>query len=122
MRRNVIFSMAIALSLLLLFQFCNDLIFSSTLHELFPSLVLFSFLQSLIILQIIKLGQQTEWKSPVYALGIISVRLVTSLIFLAILGIKQTNDIKSLSIQFMGVYLIYLIFELNAVLANLRRN
>jgi hypothetical protein len=122
MRRNVIFSMAIALSLLLLFQFCNDLIFSSTLHELFPSLVLFSFLQSLIILQIIKLGQQTEWKSPVYALGIISVRLVTSLIFLAILGIKQTNDIKSLSIQFMGVYLIYLIFELTAVLANLRRN
>lgn len=122
MRRNLVFSMAIAFSLLLLFQFCNDFIFSGTLHELFPSIVVFSFLQSLIILQIIKLGQQTNWQSPIYALGIISVRLVTSLIFLVILGLKQTGDIKSLSIQFMGVYLIYLIFELNAVLANLRRN
>jgi hypothetical membrane protein len=122
MKRYILSSMAISMILLLLFNLGNESIFSGTLHDLFPSLVLFSFLQSLIILQIISLGQRTNWKSPTYALGTITVRLITSLIFLVVLGLKGVTDIKSLGIQFIAIYLIYLTFELNAVLANLRQN
>lgn len=98
------------------------MIFGGRLHPLFPSMVGFSFLQSLIILQIIKLGQKTNWESPLYALGTVSVRLLTSLFFLVLIGLKQVEDMKALAVQFIALYLVYLVFELNAVLANLRRN
>jgi hypothetical protein len=59
---------------------------------------------------------------PLYALGSIVFRFVSGILLLVLFWIAGINGLTSLLIQFMGVYLVYLVFELIVVLANLRRN
>ena len=49
-------------------------------------------------------------------------RLITALIFLMIMYVQGTDDAMLFAIQFMLIYLSYLVFELTVVLAKLRRN
>lgn len=92
------------------------------LHAQFPTLVFFFFLQSLFVSWLLYQGEKTHWKSPVYALGAITFRFLTALFFLLLLFSMKPDNMRPLMIQFVVLYLAYLIFELFAVLPNLRRN
>lgn len=106
----------------LLFYLGNEALTGSRLHEKFPALLAFFFLQSLVVAWLFDQGEKDNWKSPIYALGAVTFRFLTALFFLLILFVLEPDHIKALMIQFAGLYLVYLIFELFAVLPNLRRN
>lgn len=100
----------------------NDLFFKGALHDQFPGLIAFFFLQSLIVAWLFGLGEKDGWKTPIYALGAVTFRFLTALFFLLILFTMKLEGIRALMIQFITLYLGYLVFELFAVLPNLRRN
>ncbi len=104
------------------YYFESTMLASDTLHSTFPGLVLFFFLQSLVVAWIIYLAEKSGWESPLYALGLITFRFLTSLFFIAVLFVMKFDDMKPLMAQFLSVYLIYLAFEIYTVLSNLRRN
>lgn len=122
MKKYLLLTTGISVLFLILYYFGNTPLFSGYLHDLFPGLILFFFLQSLVISWVICQGQKDEWKSPIYALGTVSIRLLTGIFFMAILMLSKVEGSRVLIIQFTALYLIYLIFELYVVLANLRQN
>lgn len=122
MKQYLFGSISIALVLLGAYYLANDQVFNSILHDQFPALILFFFLQSLVVAWLIDLAEKTNWESPIYALGTITFRFLTSLFFIAVLFVSKLADMKTLMAQFLVVYLIYLVFELYTVLSNLRRN
>lgn len=122
MKKYLIISTSISLGFLLLFFGANDALFASKLHAKFPAMIFFFFLQSLVVSWLLYEGKKNNWESPIYALGTVTFRLLTGLFFLGILMYMKIDGIKALMVQFMGVYLVYLIFELFTVLSNLRRN
>ncbi|MEO1253771.1 MAG: hypothetical protein AAFY41_02625 [Bacteroidota bacterium] len=102
--------------LLLLGYLLQDTI---VLHDSFFLIVAFFAIQSIVFIRIDHLAPK-EWQSQVSLIKII-VRLLTSLIFITIL-IYTKEDQYNLVIQFIIVYLIYMIFEIVGSLTNLRRN
>ncbi|MEQ9299248.1 MAG: hypothetical protein RIF33_11815 [Cyclobacteriaceae bacterium] len=122
MKQYLFGSISIALALLGAYYLANDQVFNSILHDQFPALILFFFLQSLVVAWLIDLAEKTNWESPIYALGTITFRFLTSLFFIAVLFVSKLADMKTLMAQFLVVYLVYLVFELYTVLSNLRRN
>jgi len=121
-KKYLIISTGISLTFLLIYYFLNDFLFQSYLHQQFPALILFFYLQSLAVWWMLRLGEKSNWESPIYVLGGITFRFLTGLFFLAILFIMKMENIRPLMIQFIVLYLVYLIFELFAALPNLRRN
>ena len=121
-RKYLIISTGISLVFLVTYYFLNESLFQSYLHKQFPALILFFYLQSLAVWWMLRLGEKSNWESPVYVLGGITFRFLTGLFFLAILFIMKPENIRPLMIQFIVLYLVYLIFELFAALPNLRRN
>ena len=122
MRKYLLVSCGISVLLLILFYLDQGLLVYGYLHQQFPALILFFFLQSLAISVMLYKGQKSGWKSPSYALGMVTFRFLTGLLFLTVLMINKVENLTALMIQFLAIYLIYLIFELFIVLANLRRN
>lgn len=92
------------------------------LHQLFPGLILFFYVQSFAVAWLFFEAEKADWKTPIYALGAITFRLLTAMFFLVILFVAKPDGLKLLLIQFISLYLVYLIFELFALLPNLRRN
>jgi hypothetical protein len=82
----------------------------------------FFFIQSLGISWLLVLGEKDREKLPIYALGSVVLRFVSGILFLLVFFVVGLENPEALVIQFMGVYLLYLIFELTTVLSNLRRN
>jgi hypothetical protein len=97
-------------------------ILAGKLHNGFPLLVFFFYLQSLPLVWILKLVEKNDTSSPILIMASIGFRLITGLFLLLILYALKVPDLNSLAIQFAGLYLVYLMFELTLVLANLRRN
>ncbi|MFT6866499.1 MAG: hypothetical protein ACJA08_001330 [Cyclobacteriaceae bacterium] len=122
MKKYLFITSGISVFLILLFYFGNSGLLDNYLHRQFPVLIIFFFLQSLIISWLLNAGQKSNWDSPGYALGTVTFRLLTGMMFLIILYVLKVEDIRQLLIQFTCLYLVYLIFELFAVLSNLRRN
>ncbi|MEQ8469979.1 MAG: hypothetical protein RIC35_02270 [Marinoscillum sp.] len=122
MKKYMLLTAGLSLVMLLAFYFFNETIFNNWLHPRFPALVLFFFLQSLMVIWFFYMGEKDGWKTPIYTLAAITFRLLTGLFFLIILIIMKLPEIWNLMIQFIALYLGYLIFELFAVLPNLRRN
>lgn len=107
--------------LVAMYYLLNDLAFGSYLHRLFPALVGFFFIQSVLISWLLKLGSEDKSKFGMYALGSIVLRLITSVLLLIVLFLLKVENTVPLAIQFMGVYLLFLAFELIMVISNLRR-
>jgi hypothetical protein len=105
-----------------IYYLLNQPFLEGFLHPHFPTLITFFFFQTLPIAWILNKGLKNPPDFPMYAMASIGLRMVTALFFLLILYALKVDDIRSLGIQFMGVYLVYLVFELTVVLANLRRN
>lgn len=111
----------ISIALILAHYLLNDLLFNNYLHRLFPWLVCFFFLQSVVIFWLLKKGNKDKTKFGIYALGSIVFRLVSTVCVLIILFLVKVENPVPLAIQLMGVYLLFLAFELIMVIRNLRR-
>lgn len=109
-------------SLLVVYYFLNETLFEGILQPQFPGLAIFFLVQSLPIGWMLSEGEKDRSRLPMYALGSISFRFVSGILFLVVFFIIEIENPTALVIQFMGVYLLYLAFELFVVLSNLRRN
>ena len=108
--------------LLLLYYALNDQLLASYLHAHFPTLVVFFFLQSFPVAWLLTQAVKTPESSPMFTIASIGFRMITGLFLLLIFYFLKVEDIVQFSIQFLAVYLVYFVFELTVVLANLRRN
>lgn len=99
-----------------------DILYPELLHSKFLVLIIFFFIQSIPIAWLLRQGEKDPSNFVMYALGSIGLRMITGLFLLVFFYVLKVEDIVSLSIQFLVVYLVYLVFELTVVLANLRRN
>lgn len=122
MRKYLIGSAVVSLVFVLIFYFANEQFLNSYLHTKFPALIFFFFLQSIAVSWLFYLGEKAKWDSTLYAMAAMSFRFLTGLAFLVILFVMKIENMKPLMVQFVGLYLVYLIFELFTVLPNLRRN
>ena len=122
MKRNILFSLTISGVCLFTYYFLNDEFFNGGLHRFFPTLTIYFFLQSILIFWLVDLAAKEEWKNPIYLLGAITLRFILGLFGILILYTLDQEHLKPLLLQFVCLYLGYLIFELFAVLPNLRRN
>lgn len=115
----LLFSVAIAVLLLALVGFG----FEKYIHSAWPFMLLFYFLQSLLIL--IAEKRITRGKNQnfvLFVIGSISFRLVSALLaavaYLLLAGQQNTHFI----LLFFGLYLLFLGFELFTLMTNLRSN
>lgn len=92
------------------------------LHSQFAALVVFFFLQSIPIAWLLSMAHKSTSDSPMYVMASVGFRMITGLMLLLVLFFLKVDNMNALAIQFAAVYLLYLIFELSVVLANLRRN
>ncbi|MEQ9305597.1 MAG: hypothetical protein RJQ14_16920 [Marinoscillum sp.] len=122
MKKYMILTSGLSALMLIAFYVLNDAYLAGWLHPRFPALVLFFFLQSLMIIWLFHQGEKEGWKTPIYSLAAITFRFLTGLFLLLILIVMKLPEIRNLVIQFIALYLGYLVFELFAVLPNLRRN
>ena len=120
MKKYLFTSLGISLVLLVVY-FLNGLGLIE-LHGQFPYMVLFFFLQSLLISWLLSLAEKDRPRLPLYAIGAVSLRFLTAIFYMLILILLKVEDLRPLIIQFMVVYLLYMVFELSIVLANLRPN
>lgn len=108
--------------LLSIFYVANDSLLDKILHPQFGALVIIFFLQSIVVAWLMHEAQKEPTQFPIYILGAIGFRMITSLMVLVVFYVLKIEDLTAFMIQFSILYLVYLIFELIVVLANLRRN
>lgn len=89
------------------------------LHESFNIIVAFFAIQAIVLFRIDQ-WSPSEWKTQISLVKIV-IRLLSSLVFILILVYTQDN-LTNLVIQFIVLYLIFMIFEIVEALTNLRRN
>ncbi len=92
---------------------------SLDLHESYFLMVAFFTIQTIVLFRIDQWIPE-EWKSWSSLIKIV-LRLLTSWVFITVL-IYVKEDLYRLIIQFIILYLIYMIFEIVSALTNLRRN
>jgi hydrogenase-4 membrane subunit HyfE len=93
-----------------------------TIHPTYNSMLVFYTIQSVVVAVILYFAEGKKENYGLFALGIVVLRLITALIFLMIMYVRGTEDTMVFAVQFMLLYLSYLVFELTVVLSNLRRN
>ncbi|SNS54057.1 hypothetical protein SAMN05421640_0586 [Ekhidna lutea] len=99
---------------LLSFSFLNV-----KLHPSWNLMIAFFAIQTIILFRVDQWAPK-EWK-PQASLVKIIIRLLSSMVFILVLVYTQ-EDLYNLVIQFIIIYLIYMIFEIVEALTNLRRN
>ncbi len=122
LRKYLIPSLIITSVLLLAFYSFNESYFSGYLHDHFSVLVILFFIQSVPVAWLMEEGQKDVTQFPTYFIGAVGFRMITSLMLLVIFYVLDTPEFVRLTVQFSVLYLVYLVFELIVVLANLRRN
>ena len=122
MKRYLLISLAVSSVLLLAYYLLNDPLFSGALHYKLPTLIIFFFFQSFPVAWLLRQGEKDPSSFPMFAIGSIGFRMITALFFLLFFYFIKVEQIVQFSLQFTAVYLVYLVFELIVVLANLRRN
>lgn len=98
-----------------------ELLFSSTFdfHPAFRTMTFFFAAQAFVLFRIDHWAPK-EWAVQISMVKII-VRLLSSMTFILVLIFTQENHFD-LVVQFIILYLIYMIFEIVEALTNLRRN
>jgi hypothetical protein len=89
------------------------------LHVAFRTLLIFFVAQSAILFRLDHWAKE-EWKVQIAMVKVV-VRLLSALVF-ALVVFRSHEDHIPLVIQFMGLYLLFMTFEITMSLANLRRN
>lgn len=121
MKRYLIVSSVVS-ALLFAGYFLFNHYYGGILHPKFPFLIGFFYFQSFPIAWMLRQGEKDRSSFVIYAIGSIGFRMITGLFLLLAFFFLKTDQIIDLAIQFSAVYLVYLVFELIVVLANLRRN
>ncbi|WP_421764067.1 hypothetical protein [Ekhidna sp.] len=88
-------------------------------HPAFKLMVFFFTAQGFVLFRIDHWAPK-EWKVQMSMVKIV-IRLLSSMVFILVLIYSQ-NDQFNLVVQFIILYLIYMIFEIVEALTNLRRN
>ncbi len=98
-----------------------EFIFSSTIefHPAFRIMVFFFAIQAFVLFRIDHWAPN-EWKVQISMVKIV-LRLLSSMVFILVM-IYSFDDKFNLVVQFIILYLIYMIFEIVEALTNLRRN
>lgn len=98
-----------------------EFLFSSTIsfHPAFRLMVFFFAAQAFVLFRIDHWAPE-EWKVQMSMVKIV-VRLLSAMVFILVL-IYSYEDRYVLVVQFIILYLIYMIFEIVEALTNLRRN
>ncbi len=122
MRRYLLFTILLSVSLLACFYVVQKFLLIELFHDFFPILITFFFLQSIVISWILRQGEKNKSSFPIYVIASIGFRMITGLFLLVVFFVLEVEKIRLLAIQFVIVYLVYLVFELMVVLSNLRRN
>lgn len=120
MKKYLLASLGTSIALWIAFIFDGFYIWD--LHVHFPYLVLFFFIQSILISWMLSSAEKDRARLPLYALGAIVLRFLTGIFYVLILYMLEMEEFRTLIIQFAVVYLLYMVFELSIVLANLRPN
>lgn len=67
-------------------------------------------------------AEKDKWQSTTPLMAGVAIRFLLTLLGATVLIVSKADEMKSLLLQYAILYLGYLIFELFAVLPNLRRN
>ncbi|MEQ9402578.1 MAG: hypothetical protein RIM99_03240 [Cyclobacteriaceae bacterium] len=121
MKRYLIVT-SIVSALLFVGYFLFESFYGGILHSKFPFLIGFFYVQSFPIAWMLRQGEKDRSSFVIYAIGSIGFRMITGLFLLLVFFFMKVDQIIEFAIQFSAVYLVYLVFELIVVLANLRRN
>ena len=70
----------------------------------------------------LKRSEENPQQGPLLIIASIGFRMLTSLFLLPVLSFSQIDDLHTLTMQFLILYLVYMVFEMMVVLVNLRRN
>ena len=105
----------VGLAWLIGYAFENEL----GIHPSYNLMVAFFAIQTFVLFRIDQWAPQ-EWKTQVSLVKMV-LRLLSSLIFLTVL-IFSKQDVYNMVIQFIILYLIFMIFEIVEALTNLREN
>ena len=92
------------------------------IHQSYPWIMVFFYLQSIFIAYLHQLGTRDPQKLAIYFLGGTVFRLLTILLMLAVIFIAKVPDHVLLTINSAVIYLLYLVFEITLLLVNLRPN
>ena len=98
-----------------------EFLFASTInfHSAFQLMVFFFAAQAFVLFRIDHWAPE-EWKVQISMVKII-IRLLSSMVFILVM-LYSNEDKYTLVVQFIILYLIYMIFEIVEALTNLRRN
>ena len=110
----------ISILLLVLWIFETQLPFP--VHRHFPLITGFFFIQSLIISWMFVKAKKKVEISIFYFLGATVFRLLTLILLLGFFTVIRGQNFQLLLFEIIGLYLVYLVFELRYVLVNLQRN
>lgn len=110
----------ISILLILLWIFETQLPFP--VHRHFPLITGFFFIQSLIISWMFVRAKKKVEISIFYFLGATVFRLLTLILLLGFFTVIRGQNFQLLLFEIIGLYLVYLVFELRYVLVNLQRN
>ena len=110
----------ISILLLVLWIFETQLPFP--VHRHFPLITGFFFIQSLIISWMFVKAKKKVKISIFYFLGATVFRLLTLILLLGFFTVIRGQNFQLLLFEIIGLYLVYLVFELRYVLVNLQRN
>lgn len=88
-------------------------------HPAYLLMVMFFAIQTFVLFRMESWAPK-EWSTQVSLVKVV-LRLLSSLIFILVLMYTQT-DLFNLVVQFIILYLVYMIFEIVMALTNLRRN
>jgi len=89
------------------------------LHEAFRLMIIYFAAQTAVMFRLDQYAKD-DWKVQI-ALVKMAVRMLAAMIFALVL-ILSYQDHFALVVQFFGLYLTFMIFEITTSLANLRRN
>lgn len=122
MKKYIIGSLFISGFLLIIYGFQGEISLNLFLGIHFLSMIIFFFGQSIVVGLILRNPEKDPSSFPILVIGAIGFRMLTGLALLLIFYALEVENLKAISIQFLAIYLIYLVFEMTVVLANLRRN
>ena len=113
-------SMLISIIFSVLWIFEKYLLFP--LDQDFIGIIVFFFIQSIIISWMFVRAQKKVETSVSYLLGATVFRLLSAIFLLIYFILIEAQNFQLLSFEVIGIYLIHLVFELRYVLVNLQRN
>lgn len=91
--------------------------------EKFYGILIFFFLQSIIIHVLFRMAQnELQMDVPILVMGAMTIRMLSTLMMAGILVYLGVTNLTNFVVTFFTLYLFYFVFEIITVLSNLRSN